>query len=539
MVLPELESRGTKGRVFIYCRVSSHDQAATNTSLPLQSKMCLDRADELGLPVFRDRGNSNLPGVWHDSAVSAWKVPLQDRPGFRAMWSKMQRNDTIIMLSLDRGWRNVQNFCECWQEFSMYGVKVDFVTSGMTFGGDHDSPMSRFILTGQANIAELKSELISARVRESWAERKARSKNLEGSVQACESAAEGGAIRDRTVRPIAYSESESGWGEAYQAMKSRVEKRKPGRVFGYCRVSTDTQNLRSQEFSVEKARKQFAESTGLPLGSMFTDPGISAYRFPWKERKAGSLLWSELKCGDHVFIQCADRAFRSIIDMSISMQELEDRGVTLHFIRDGIRTDKQGGLRLLQALSLAAQWERDDMSTRISFSLENNRQKYGIWQGPQSARWLRDLPNTHVLGSKIPVRIPDDDDIQRMMLITEIVRNKGKQSWGAIVREVESECAARYGRRPVPVHGASLAVYRRQCTPDQRLALKRMIARKTLSWTPATKFQGFKKNSEIHPEISQRWLRDWEEKVWGQLVQFVAVKPEMFGDIREQILEMA
>jgi hypothetical protein len=38
------------------------------------------------------------------------------------------------------------------------------------------------------------------------------------------------------------------------------------------------------------------------------------------------------------------------------------------------------------------------------------------------------------------------------------------------------------------------------------------------------------------PEISLSWARKWEKEVWGKLMNYVSVKPDIFGDCREKIL---
>jgi hypothetical protein len=121
-----------------------------------------------------------------------------------------------------------------------------------------------------------------------------------------------------------------------------------------------------------------------------------------------------------------------------------------------------------------------------------------------------------------------------------MIRNKGKTSWEQLIRQIENECAERDGRRPIPAHGCSLELYRRRCTESQRFSLREYILRKRQSWSMGSRVrfgvnQGRGKD-ELMPEISLSWARKWEKEVWGKLMNYVSVKPDIFGDCREKIL---
>lgn len=539
-VLPPIPPNpGRQPRAFVLCRVSPKEQGASG-SLPLQAELNTAHAASMGLPLVQLKGNTGVNGVWYDCGVSAWKTPLFRRQGFLGIWSKIKKGDVIIMLSLDRGWRSVQDFLLTYQELLKHGVEVAFPHGGLGFGGENDSPMTRFLVTGQANIAELKSELISERVRESAYERKMRALSCEGSLDQCVSAAESGTVEGHKVKPIKYEkdESVSAWGDAYQKLKElRPDTpRKTGRVFGYVRVSSSDQSITEQKASVDRyITEKFTSSE--EWVTTFVDHGISAFRTPWAKRPEGRRMWDALQPGDQVVILAADRAFRSLLDMSNCMQELENKGVTLHFIRDQISTDTANGMKLLQALSMAAQWESDDSSRRIKLSRESNRQRWGIWSGPHKARWVQIIrcPKT-----KIITIIPDDKDIERMITVTEMVRNKGKLTYSGLTRAIEAELAERDGRRPVQIHGESLNGYRKKCDAGQRLELKSMIQRKIPTWQPIKSYEGFelRRRDEIFPEVGRRAVQLWESRAWKSLLDYVSVKPEIFGEIRERVLEL-
>lgn len=536
--LPPLKSAAREPKAFVYCRVSSKRQAEANISLPTQVQVCTDFMEKAGLSPARSMSKDGLLGIFHDPAVSAWKTPIDHRPGFRDMWSNMRRGDQIVMIALDRGWRSVADFVTCYQKFRACGVEVHFANTGGGFGGETDSPMNRFLLTNEANIAQLKSELISARMREFHRERKLKSLNAGASPEQCDAAQEHGKTSaGRKVHKIHYSGDGPDWGAAYRGLKARRDDiPTQGRVFGYCRVSTDDQSCETQRVIIDREMQKFSESRdGVTVAGMYEDHGISAYSVPWAERPFGKQLWEQLREGDHVMILAADRAFRSIKDMAVSMQQLEEKGVALHFVRDGIDTSTRGGIRLLQSLSLAAQWERDDISSRITLSLENIRKQRGDWIGPSTANWI-----TEKIEFGHRLLLVDPKSVDRTILITNMIRNKGKTSWENLIRQIENECAERDGRRPIPAHGCSLALYRRRCTESQRSALREYILRKRHSWSmDGTVRFGVnlgRGKDELMPEISYGWARKWEKEVWGKLMNYVSVKPDIFGDCREKIL---
>lgn len=127
-----------------------------------------------------------------------------------------------------------------------------------------------------------------------------------------------------------------------------------------------------------------------------------------------------------------------------------------------------------------------------------------------------------------------------MITVTEMVRNKGKLTHSGLARAIEAELAERDGRRPVQIHGESLNGYRKKCDAGQRLELKSMIQRKIPTWQPIKSYEGFdlRRRDEIFPEVGRRAVQLWESRAWKSLLDYVSVKPEIFGEIRERVLEL-
>src|SRR5262249_26958727 len=127
-----------KGQRIGYVRVSSDDQ---NTNRQLEH---LD-ADK----VFIDKASGK--GT--------------DRPQFQAMLSYAREGDTIVVHSMDRLARNVDDLRRIVQQETRRGVRVQFVKENLTFTGE-DSPMAVLMLSVLGSIAQFERDLIRERQRE-------------------------------------------------------------------------------------------------------------------------------------------------------------------------------------------------------------------------------------------------------------------------------------------------------------------------------------------------------------------------------------
>lgn len=116
----------TQGQRVGYIRVSSVDQ---NTARQLDG-VALDR-------VFEDRA----------SGRDARRPQLQELLRF------VREGDTVVVHSMDRLARNVDDLRRIVAELTSRGVRVEFAREGVVFAGD-DSPMSTLLLTMLGAVAE-------------------------------------------------------------------------------------------------------------------------------------------------------------------------------------------------------------------------------------------------------------------------------------------------------------------------------------------------------------------------------------------------
>jgi DNA invertase Pin-like site-specific DNA recombinase len=129
-----------------YIRVSTTDQ---NTQRQLDGHQ-LDR-------LFTDR----LSGK--DTA----------RPQLEAMLRYLREGDILLVHSMDRLARNLDDLRRLVRELTGHGVRVSFVKEGLTFTGE-DSPMATLLLSVMGAFAEFERALIRERQREGIALAKAR-----------------------------------------------------------------------------------------------------------------------------------------------------------------------------------------------------------------------------------------------------------------------------------------------------------------------------------------------------------------------------
>jgi DNA invertase Pin-like site-specific DNA recombinase len=138
----------TKGQRVGYVRVSSEGQ---NTARQLDGVL-LDR-------TFEDK-------------VSGKSL---DRPQLEAMLAFVREGDEVLVHSMDRLARNLDDLRRLVQSLTKKGVKVAFMKEGMTFTGD-DSHLSLLMLSMIGAFAEFERSLLLERQREGIAIAKAAGK---------------------------------------------------------------------------------------------------------------------------------------------------------------------------------------------------------------------------------------------------------------------------------------------------------------------------------------------------------------------------
>jgi DNA invertase Pin-like site-specific DNA recombinase len=96
-----------------------------------------------------------------------------DRPQLQECLLYLREEDELIVHSMDRLARNVEDMLKLVRDLTNRGVVVKFVKENLTFTSD-TSPMSRLMLTLMSAFAEFERNLIRERQREGIAAAKAR-----------------------------------------------------------------------------------------------------------------------------------------------------------------------------------------------------------------------------------------------------------------------------------------------------------------------------------------------------------------------------
>jgi len=121
-----------------YVRVSSFEQ---NTDRQLE-QVNLDR-------IFTDRASGKNT----------------QRPELDALLAFVREGDTVLVHSMDRLARNLDDLRRLVQGLTRRGIRIEFVKEGLTFTGD-DSPVATLMLSVMGTFAEFERALLRERQRE-------------------------------------------------------------------------------------------------------------------------------------------------------------------------------------------------------------------------------------------------------------------------------------------------------------------------------------------------------------------------------------
>lgn len=98
-----------------------------------------------------------------------------ERPHLAACLEYLREGDTLVVHSMDRLARNLEDLRRLVRELTRQGVKVEFVKENLIFAGD-DSPMNTLLLSMLGAVAEFERSMILERQREGIALAKAAGK---------------------------------------------------------------------------------------------------------------------------------------------------------------------------------------------------------------------------------------------------------------------------------------------------------------------------------------------------------------------------
>ncbi|MBO1926738.1 recombinase family protein [Thiomicrorhabdus sp. 6S2-11] len=136
--------------IVAYKRVSSISQNA-------------DRQDFAGITIDK---------VYEDRASGA----NTDRPELKACLDYVREGDTLLVHSIDRLARSLQDLTKIIEQLTTKGVTVKFIKEGLTFTKDTSNPANELMLNVLGAIAQFERALIRERQAEGIAKAKAEGK---------------------------------------------------------------------------------------------------------------------------------------------------------------------------------------------------------------------------------------------------------------------------------------------------------------------------------------------------------------------------
>ncbi len=115
---------------------------------------------------FDQNPDRQIEGIKVDK-IFVDKVSGKDasRPKLKALLDYAREGDTIIVHSMDRLARNLDDLRKLVKQFVQNDIRIEFVKEGLTFTGE-DSPMSNLLLSVMGAFAEFERALIKERQRE-------------------------------------------------------------------------------------------------------------------------------------------------------------------------------------------------------------------------------------------------------------------------------------------------------------------------------------------------------------------------------------
>jgi DNA invertase Pin-like site-specific DNA recombinase len=87
------------------------------------------------------------------------------RPELERLLAFVREGDTVVVHSMDRLARNLDDLRRLVQDLTRRGVRIEFVKEGLSFTGE-DSPMANLLLSVMGAFAEFERALIRERQRE-------------------------------------------------------------------------------------------------------------------------------------------------------------------------------------------------------------------------------------------------------------------------------------------------------------------------------------------------------------------------------------
>lgn len=145
-------------RILIYNRVSSVDQTLSGLGMDVQRNGNLRYAE-----LLKERmPNLTETIVLEDESVSAFKVPLHERPSGKVLINTMRQGDQVIIYRSDRAFRRIGDAARFCEIATQRGVGFHISSEGI----DSTTPMGASWLSLMGDFASIESEIKSKATKE-------------------------------------------------------------------------------------------------------------------------------------------------------------------------------------------------------------------------------------------------------------------------------------------------------------------------------------------------------------------------------------
>jgi len=424
--------------IYCYVRVSDERSTLSGLSTEAQKIAALRYAETIDdtLAETRYPADEKHGGVYADYSTSAYSVRFAGRMAGRELTQVLKPGDHLIFFSIERGFRNTEDFLINLRKWMNRGVNVHFIREQFNIASANGQLLATII----AALAQWQSQVRSERRREA-------------SITAQEKR-EG--TRPRRKKEVPKQDRIKPWKGLVLPEKAVEEKAVVGTIYSYARLSKldgdARQSLDGQKTICDKhAAYLMASNPGLQRGDHFEDCAVSAYKIDLRRREHGSLMNQQLKSGDVVVVSRLDRAWRRLSDMLNTVQDWTKQGVTIYFCDMGVDTKSFIGKFFMQLLATFAE-------------LESSMKSMHTKQAIAAARALGRVCNPKLLVGTKAVNRRDSNGVMRKMLAFdhETIREmrvmhylNTKRGWKycEIFRFMEHMRAKREGRAPYPEYG--------------------------------------------------------------------------------------
>ena len=151
--------------------------------------------------------------------------------------------------------------------------------------------------------------------------------------------------------------------------------------FAYKRVSTEKQDLRRQEEAFK----------GIHIDKEYCDKLTGKNN----DRPQLNKLRIEAQEGDNIYVESISRLGRNVDDLRQIVQEFKEKGVTVHFIKEGFNTGDGNNMFkfMLTILGAVAEMERELTVERVREGIRKAK-KYGTRSGRPIGRPPRKIPSS-------------------------------------------------------------------------------------------------------------------------------------------------